>query len=170
MLSFLKRKKSTTDQLHQREALETTTLGSEVSFQSDLIEQFYSDHKDLLGLYGDIKTAFMEKDCKQVAIMLKELKYDIQAHLLTENVRLYAYLEQMFKGDEINSEIISEFRKEMNGIAKEVMNFFKKYSAIGDNKALSASFDAEFSAIGKVLVDRMKREEKLLYPLYAPKR
>ena len=170
MLTFYRRKQPATQQQPQPEPRTAATLTGEVSFQPDLIEQLLSDHKDILELYGKIHTAYMEKDCKQVALMLNEFRSDIQAHLLTENVRLYAYLEQMLKEDELNSEIIREFRKEMNGIAKEVMNFLKKYSGIAEDKALASAFGDDFANIGKVLVDRVKREERLLYPLYGPKR
>ncbi len=170
MLTFFKRKQSATKQQPQPETQPAATLNGEVSFQADLIEQLLSDHKDILGLYGKIQTAYMQKECKQVAQMLNEFKSDIQAHLLTENVRLYAYLEQMLKDDELNAEIIYEFRKEMNGIAKEAMNFLKKYSNIAEDKTLASSFGDDFANIGKVLVDRVKREERLLYPLYGPKR
>ena len=87
-------------------------------------------------------------------------------HLLTENVRLYIYLDHMLRGDEANEELIRGFRKEMDDIAKTAMNFLKKYEAIGVDKDLAEVFSKDFATIGEVLTKRIKREESILYPLY----
>ena len=140
-----------------------------ISYSPELINQFISDHKAIFDLYAKIDAAFAEQECKQVATMLKQFKTALQEHLLTENVRLYAYLEQELKDDAVNVEIITDFRKEMNGIAHEAMKFLRKYSELGDDNTLASTFKEDFENIGKVLVERTQREEALLYPLYNQK-
>jgi hypothetical protein len=58
----------------------------------------------------------------------------------------------------------------MDGIGRVAFDFFDKYQgkdwlAVPDARA---NFKAEFDNLGKVLVDRITREENILYPLYMP--
>lgn len=52
-------------------------------------------------------------------------KTRLESHLLTENYRLYAYLEDRLSADPENSELMRDFRREMREIAKDVMGFIR---------------------------------------------
>lgn len=145
-----------------------TAPGTEIRYHPELISELTADHKALLALYGEIKEAFDQADYPTVAEKLNTFRSDLQAHLLTENVRLYIYLNRSLGDDETNSELIQGFRREMNEIAKVAMNFLRKYEAIGVDKDLAKAFAKDFAIIGKVLVERIEKEEQVLYPLYMP--
>ncbi|NIP74050.1 MAG: hemerythrin domain-containing protein [Gammaproteobacteria bacterium] len=140
--------------------------GTDIRFDPDLINQLKGDHQALLKLYGEIKSAFDAQKYDTVAKKLGDFRSALQAHLLTENIRLYIYLSHMFKSDDINFELVRGFRKEMDGIAKAVMDFLKKYDAIGVDPKLAPDFAKDFAGIGEVLGARIQKEEKTLYPLY----
>lgn len=140
--------------------------GTDIHYDPQLIEKLKGDHQDLLALYGEIKSAFDAQDYDAVSRRLNEFRSGLQAHLLTENVRLYIYLSHMFKTDDTNFELIRGFRKEMDGIAKTAMDFLKKYDSIGVDADLAPSFAKDFATIGEVLGARIKKEESVLYPLY----
>lgn len=61
-----------------------------------------------------------------------------------------------------------DLRHEMDGIGKAVVAFLAKYKDLSVDGNLVASFGRDLEAVGKVLVDRIQREEESLYPLYAP--
>ncbi len=155
-----------TAQEKQGETQYKNAPGTEIHYHPDLIENLKSDHKRLLGRYGDIKSHFEAADYEQVAGQLEQFKMDLQGHLLTENIKLYIYLDHMLANDEMNATLIKEFRREMDGIARVALKFLSKYEAIGVDKDLAPSFAKDFAEIGKVLVERIKREEEVLYPLY----
>lgn len=142
--------------------------GTNIRFQPRLIEGMKSDHVKLLDLYTDIKMASETKNFKKVAIILNDFRGELEDHLLKENVNLYIYLTHLLKADAMNSELIAKFRKEMDGIASVALKFLAKYESIGDDSNLHAGFPDEFALIGKVLGDRIKREEATLYTLYVP--
>lgn len=142
--------------------------GTEIRFQPELVPQLKTDHQNLIGIYLDIKTAFEGGDYEEVAKKLVHFRSSLQAHLLTENVRLYIYLSHSLANDEINSELIHEFRREMDAIARVAMNFLKKYDTIGVDKELAGAFAKDFATIGQVLTERIEKEERVLYPLYLP--
>lgn len=145
-----------------------TAPGTEIRYSPDLIDSLQSDHKTLLELYGDIQKAFEEQRYPDVSSMLETFKSGLSAHLLTENVRLYIYLDRSLAHDHTNSDLIRGFRKEMDDIAKVALGFLKKYETIGVDETLANHFAKDFATIGKVLVERIQKEERVLYPLYMP--
>lgn len=166
MFDFLKRKK-TVDKFNQDSPSEYKAApGTDIHYDPELIKNLKNDHQELFSIYSDIKTLFENGDYAAVSKRLNDLRGDLQGHLLTENVRLYIYLDHMLRGDEANEELIRGFRKEMDDIAKTAMNFLKKYEAIGVDKDLAEVFSKDFATIGEVLTKRIKREESILYPLY----
>lgn len=164
-------KKKTSEETHQTQSPPqqreyNTAPGTEIRYSPTLINELQIDHQQLLVLYMAIKSSFEAGDYPTVSEKLNEFRTGLQGHLLTENVRLYIYLDRMLGQDEMNSELIRSFRREMDGIGKAVLNFLKKYEAIGVDKDLAPSFAKDFSAIGVVLTERIKKEESVLYPLY----
>ena len=145
-----------------------TAPGTEIRYSPELINSLQGDHQTILALYGDIQKAFIEKRYNDVSSMLEDFKSGLSAHLLTENVRLYIYLDRSLAHDPSSSDLIRGFRKEMDDIAKVALGFLKKYETIGVDADLASHFAADFETIGKVLVERFKKEEGTLYPLYMP--
>lgn len=142
--------------------------GTEIRYAPDLVDNLKQDHQTLLGLYGEIQNAFDNKDYTAVSAMLEKFKSGLQGHLLTENVRLYIYLDRSLASDPVNSDLIRGFRREMDDIAKVAMKFLNKYSTIGVDEHLAEHFANDFATIGAVLGERIQKEESVLYPLYMP--
>lgn len=170
MFNFFKKKKKRTkpENLKVTQQTPTTAPGTQIRYAENLIDELIADHKDLLSLFGQVNTAFNSGNYTLVIIKLKAFKVALVDHLLTENVRLYIYLNHSLSYDEFNSDLIKGFRSEMNQIAKTVMTFIKKYETLGVDKELAISFGRDLEAIGGVLVERIQREESTLYPLYMP--
>lgn len=144
----------------------TTAPGTEIRYSPTLVEELKNDHQKLLGVYMAIKASFEAGDYETVSKQLNEFRFGLHSHLLTENVRLYIYLDRMLGHDEMNSDLIRGFRREMDSIGKTTLNFLKKYEAIGVDKELATAFAKDFAAIGAVLTERIQKEESVLYPLY----
>ncbi|SCZ58485.1 hemerythrin domain-containing protein [Thiohalomonas denitrificans] len=145
-----------------------TAPGTEIRYSPELVEKLKEDHKDLIELYGQIAEEFAQADYKAVSQSLARFRGLLQGHLLTENVRLYIYLDRQFAHDDTKSELIRKFRREMDGIGRAATNFLRKYEAIGVNTELADAFKRDFNEVGQVLVQRIEREESTLYPLYMP--
>lgn len=169
MFDFFKKKGEAKNEAPAPTAQQYNTApGTEIRYHPELIEQLQSDHRKLLGIYGEIQQAFDAGDYALVSQKLDAFRSGLQGHLLTENVRLYIYLDRCLASDETNSDLIRGFRREMDGIAKVAMNFLKKYEAIGVDKELAGAFAKDFATIGQVLGERIQKEEQVLYPLYMP--
>lgn len=149
-------------------AAQAVAPGTAIPYHPELIGQFKQDHQSLLALFGSIQAAFRDGRLQTVVEHLDAFRTAIQSHLLIENVRLYIYLEHQLADDAASHQLIHDFRHEMDGIGKAVVGFLAKYKDLSVDANLVASFGRDLEAVGKVLVDRIRREEATLYPLYLP--
>ncbi|GAA6137228.1 hypothetical protein NBRC116583_09750 [Arenicella sp. 4NH20-0111] len=140
-----------------------------IAFDSGLIQNLEKDHEMLVEIFGKIWSEGYEKsDFDVVSRHLSEFKSLFQSHLLKENVKFYAYLEQAMKKDSHSLSVVREFRKDMNDIANAVIGFCKKYDKPEYTKVAHESFKKDYQGIGQALVRRVQLEERDLYSLYAP--
>lgn len=140
-----------------------------VIYDQGLIDNLEQDHELLVEVFGKIwSEGYEAKDFATLSLHLREFKTLFQSHLLKENVKFYAYLEQSMKGDEHSLSVVREFRRDMNDIANAVIGFCKKYELPVNTKAALESFVTEYQGIGQALVRRVQLEERDLYSLYAP--
>lgn len=140
--------------------------GTEIRYDTSLIDKLKGDHQDLLGLFTDISDSADNGNFDECNHKLGRFKFQLTDHLLNENVKLYVFLDRQMEDDDLNSELIKGFRREMDQIGKVVMDFFRRYQSKGVSASNVAEFQQELSNIGQVLVDRINREESTLYPLY----
>ena len=142
--------------------------GTAIHYHPELIDQLKHDHQVLLTQFGAVQKAFGEGRLQAVVEHLETFRTTIQSHLLMENVRLYIYLEHQLAGDPASHKLIHDFRHEMDGIGRAVVSFLAKYKDLSVDGNLVPSFGRDLETVGKVLVDRIQREETTLYPLYLP--
>ena len=101
-----------------------------IPYYPNLIEELVHDHQVMATLKKSIRRAFLRKDLKKTEKRLEEFASVFRSHILKENVRMYAYLQQQFTDEKNNIEIVKYFRKEMNGIARTVLSFLEKYESL----------------------------------------
>ena len=133
-----------------------------------IIDLFKHDHRELLRVFAGIKAAIAAQDLPRCAELLEDFRHTLHGHLLSENVRLYIYLEHALASDPTSHELMHSFRHEMDDIGKAVVAFLERYRYLAEHPELLPQFAHELDGIGKVLVERIKREEETLYPLYMP--
>lgn len=146
-----------------------TTTATAISYDPKLIDSLHADHMRLGALYERIGKFAEAGEYAEVRALLAHFKSSLQAHILTENVRFYVYLERLLADDPENARTIREFRHDMNNIAREVVRFVKAWQG-GDFSASTECqrFAADYKKIGQLLEQRLDSEENSLYPLYQP--
>jgi iron-sulfur cluster repair protein YtfE (RIC family) len=143
-----------------------TAPGTQIGYHPQLIQELEHDHQQLLAVFTQITAAHKAGDLSKTASLLNNFRSGLSAHLLKENVRLYIYLERALAKDPSSHALVHQFRTEMDGIGKAVLDFLARYRHIADDPSLAGSFGADLAAIGNVLVQRIRSEEDTLYPLY----
>jgi len=145
-------------------------LEKSLVYNPDLIELLKNDHKSLFKIYKELIFIYNNNsmDFKRISEKLHDFKLALEVHLMVEDTQLYGYLEQKYANIENHRNFIKDVEHEMETIAKEVLNFVRKYSNYEMFKKYNANFIDELQKIGKVLTKRVETEEKRLYILYRP--
>jgi hypothetical protein len=137
-------------------------------YSPELVGNLKGDHAYLLRRYQEIERLALKGELAAIPMALAGFKNKFDLHLLNENLQFYCHLEQRSARRPADLARIREFRTEMNAIARAVVNFVKKYRLEGVRPETVQAFLGDLRAVGAALVQRIAREEKDLYPLYAP--
>lgn len=103
-----------------------------------------------------------------VATQLDQLQSMLRDHLMLENIKLYVYLRQNLAHEPSDYQLVTGFRKEMDGIGREAMAFVDQYKRMAEEPALRASFASDAQRIRQIEHDRMSRKEATPYEPYQP--
>lgn len=149
-----------------RPPLTQSPASRQIGYDATLVDSLLHDHATLGGIYrhiGELQSAARHDDLRAELVNFKSR---LEAHVLTENVRFYTYLEQSLDAD--NAEVMHDFRREMNTIARTVVNFVKQYQAAAFTPSQRQQFASDYKKVGEVLEHRLDAEESNLYQLYQP--
>ena len=133
----------------------------------DLITQLKEEHVQIGRLLAEAKFLFSKKNPNpdNLITVLRELQDVLVNHLKLEDQALYPKFENS-KDSECN-ELGRQFAKEMKGIAKAALAFFKKYSVKSASNLLKdKNFNEELNQIIVVVKKRVKIEETILFPAF----
>ncbi|MEO6921794.1 MAG: hemerythrin domain-containing protein [Collimonas sp.] len=143
---------------------------NQIEYDEKLIPQLKGDHAALLLMYSTVANKMSADKWDAVPASLREMRMAMYGHLLTEGVKLYSYMRRSLAEDPALHDVYRSYKREMDGIGRVAFDFFDKYQ--GKEWIVSrdarVTFKDEFENLGKVLVDRITREENILYPLYIP--
>ncbi len=145
-----------------------TASGTSTYFDARLAAQLTADHQQLLQQVQSIRDALRGSDYVVLRELLSDFRITLQAHLLTENVKLYVYLAGHLARDGSNARKVEGFREEMVGIGRMVMDFLRRYSDTPLKIEQVPVFREELDAVANILARRLQREEAELFPLYLP--
>ncbi|MDB5765515.1 MAG: hypothetical protein JWQ61_329 [Collimonas fungivorans] len=146
------------------------SANNQIQYDDKLIPQLKGDHAALLLMYSSVANRMNAGAWDAVPATLREMRMAMYGHLLTEGVKLYSYMRRSLAEEPNLLDVYRSYKREMDGIGRVAFDFFDKYQgkdwlALPDARS---NFKAEFENLGKVLVDRITREENILYPLYMP--
>ncbi len=139
-----------------------------IRYSEQLIPNLTQDHVELVNLYGSFQQLIQHRHYSQIAQALEQLKSKFNLHIMQENLHFYCYLEQSFRTEPEQLEMIKAYRKEMNHISSAVVRFIKKWQIQEINDLNVTAFIEEYQAVGEVLAQRIHQEEHHLYTLYQP--
>jgi len=137
-------------------------------YNSELIDSLEQDHQILLSLYTDIMKYAANREYTLLAQGLSNFSELLTTHLRKESIDLYMYLEfVVVKGDAVDTRgTLRAFRLEMKEISIAVSSMLHHYENMPVTYKTVEKFLVDFKELGRILVDRIAREEKTLYPIY----
>jgi len=142
--------------------------GTGIRFSPTLVDELKTEHQQFFRLHQLLLDALRDERLDEVPALLHRFDTLLTSHLLTEQVRLYAYMDAYFNSDPQAREMLRDYRIEMERIGNSVRKMIKKYKDIADRPELQATIEEDMEELRQVLAERMSREELTLYPLYMP--
>jgi len=128
--------------------------------ENSLTERLIKDHEQILGLLEKInKLSGLTKEGRETLTQLRDC---LLAHLEREDDLFYPGLRKATRSDVELYKTMMKFENEMRVISLAAIEFFNKYLDKGE----TADFAAQFEKFSKVLRERIKREEGILYAAY----
>ncbi|MFD1711088.1 hemerythrin domain-containing protein [Ottowia flava] len=145
----------------------TAPLRTGIRHNRKLRSILHDEHDQLTLQLEIIRTAHEARDYLNTALTLQRFRSGLNAHVLKENVHLYAYLQQYLPHDSEEALLMHEFRREMHGVTRQALAFLKRYDAPGALNADShEAFAHDVEELAELLAKRIENEERFLYPLY----
>jgi hypothetical protein len=138
-------------------------------YQPELIAGLQAEHRELLGLFGELERASEQNDEGACRAALERFTRALQEHLLTENRHLYGYFARNPSVDPSVARRVDSMSGDMMRVGKILHRFITTYARTTWTSALHANLRTDLRAIGEVLSHRIHEEETVLYPLYAPR-
>ena len=154
-------------EIHSSDALMTSDNSLNIQFYPSLISHLEMDHQHLLDLYTNIGSTLELKEFQLMSGQLNKFKDDFKAHLDTENIKFYGFLEQSLKGQNEQFTSLRRFRKEMRTIERTVIKFLDHWMEFGIDSNSYQDFKDQYETIGAALIKRIESEEKELYSMYS---
>ena len=133
----------------------------------DIIKQLKEEHVAIGYAFEDIKKSIDDKKVEDhtLANNFREMTNALVNHLELEDNIIYPALAHC-KNQERRT-IGKNFSKEMLGISKTVLQFFKKYENVNISELKKdTTFKKTLTVIIKALKKRIKIEEEILFPTY----
>lgn len=135
-------------------------------FDPLFIPRLKAEHRVLLETFGQIKALAEQGDWPAAEARLSQFRAVLTEHLVIESVRLYVFLTQACASDPDKLATMRQFSAEMHGIGKAVVKFVEQHTELVGRPEMQQSFVAGWPEIGFTLGDRIRREERTLYPMY----
>jgi iron-sulfur cluster repair protein YtfE (RIC family) len=124
-------------------------------------------HKEILGLAQDIlnydSVPKVTTNAFEISLLLGRLAGKLSFHLLSEDKYIYPYLAN--KEDKTIQETSKRFAVEMGGLAQAFSDYKTEYLSAAKIKNAPAEFIQTSQRIMGAIMERIEKEEKLLYPL-----
>jgi hypothetical protein len=137
--------------------------GSTIYYDKDLIGKLESDHVEMKTLLSRIVLDEEKGKISSARSKILKLNEKFKKHSVLEHIRLYVYLNKITENDKMSHEIVTDFRFDMAEINKAVSSL-----VVASNSMNERNLRKEINKFGKVLLDRIDREETILYPIYMP--
>jgi hypothetical protein len=136
-------------------------------FNKSLIKNLVSDHKILWTEFNDMMKSAQNDNFYEANRLLSSFSAKLTEHFQVERDELYVYMdfvEKIMTAED--KESIKGFDDEMHKIGYAVKDLVDRYINQPVSAANKDTFIKEFIHAGGMLGDRIKREERVLYPVY----
>lgn len=136
-------------------------------YDAGLIDALEHEHEELLALFTKVLHVAKNNEFSKLKLSLVELATSFTTHIKIEDEKLYGYLKLLAsKKSKVEQRVVAEFADEMKGISTSIFDIISQITDGPIDADNIDNFILEFEQIGRLLTDRIEREEQVLYPIY----
>lgn len=139
---------------------------AKLSYDPQLLTNLKKDHRILLNQMHSLSEAAKSKDLEHLPLLLDIFRSTMLAHVSQEIIKLYVYLLGNLPHDLEQYKHIRTFRKEMDAILIDILNFLDTYKDV-EKIEQGQNFQNDLKQIIDMFSLRIEKEENILFPLYA---
>lgn len=137
------------------------------AYDFSLIERLKSNQKEVLSLYELALQRAQERKYDAFSEMFGVFTTASTNHFQKVDEELYGYLKSFISlKSQVEEKVFNQFVSEMKNISLTISSIINQSPNIPVKDSTVDGFIQEFSYVGEILKDRIKREEKIIYPLY----
>lgn len=145
---------------------QTCAPGTHISYDPQLVDKLKHDHQELEHLFIAIIQAGNQMQVQNIKPLMQRFHVLFNNHVLQEYIKLYVYLDTIFRDEPERQYTIRQCRREMRHIGKAVRGFLHKWEESPITLDEVPQFLKEAQRIGVVLGKRFKMEEAKLFEIY----
>lgn len=134
--------------------------------ETDIIAALTAEHRVLLELHKAISDAVAARKYAAIPKFATQLHDQLHNHLTVEHLKLYTTLRRKLEKDNEKLREIYNLQREMYSIGHGAVDFIRRASEIKLSDVNAERFSTDLNGVGSVLVQRIRKEEEELYPLY----
>jgi len=141
--------------------------GTQIRFDSQLVDTLVAEHQDLLALCERLEIACEKERVAQIADQLQSLEERIRRHRMQEDIKLMIFVEKRYSDNDQMAMLLAMFRKERDGLKRQLGEFFAKYALLRECPSLIAELREDVGKAIKMIVAMIECEEQNFFPLYS---
>lgn len=170
--SALKQKELSSNQ--KQTATPTATVAAVTKVKRDLpaydftlIDELTAEHKNIRFIFNQIMSFTISKDYEKVAGQLDIFGMAVRKHYQKSDIELYAYLKTYVQIKYPTREkSFTQLSLEMKNLSIEIFYIISQSPNIPAREETHAGFIKEFMSLGKLLNERINKEQNLLFKMY----
>lgn len=141
--------------------------GTQIRFDPQLVDTLVAEHQDLLAICERLEIACEKERTNQVADRLQALEERIRRHRMQEDIKLMIFVEKRYSDNDQMAMLLSMFRKERDGLKRQLGEFFAKYALLRECPSLVTELREDVGKAIKMIVAMIECEEQNFFPLYS---
>lgn len=139
-----------------------------ITYSPTLVPELINEHHGMLKHLATLLASFERKELSTTVRLLEQFKNETVEHVYKETVKLYLYLQYALVDRPDEFAEMHRFRKGMDHIVADTMNFIEQYETLETDVQQQKSFKAEMETLRDRWLERVEVEEKALFPMYQP--
>lgn len=141
--------------------------GTQIRFDPMLVDTLVTEHQELLAICEQLEIACEKERTNQIADRLQTLEERIRRHRMQEDIKLMIFIEKRYSDNDQMAMLLSMFRKERDGLKRQLGEFFAKYALLRECPSLITELREDVGKAIKMVMAMVECEEQNFFPLYS---